>query len=88
MSIPEATIITMINDELVGLELAKYILLRLVVNNESIKRLAEDFDNDVRFINGVIKFLEDVGWIKRDATGGYEMTDVISLKVSSSKIIV
>ena len=74
--------------ELGGLELAKYILLRLVDNNESIERLAQDFDNDVRFINGVVKFLKDVGWIKQDGAGGYRMTDVISLKVSSSKIIV
>ena len=74
--------------ELGGLELAKYILLRLVVHNESIERLAQDFDNDVRFINGVVKFLKDVGWIKQDSTGGYQMTDVISLKVSSSKIVV
>ena len=41
--------------ELAGLELAKYILLRLVVNNESIERLADDFGYDVRFINGVVK---------------------------------
>ena len=74
--------------ELGGLELAKYLLLRLVDNNESIERLAQDFDNDVRFINGVVKFLKDVGWIKQDSTGGYQMTDVISLKVSSSKIVV
>jgi hypothetical protein len=33
-------------------------------------------------------FLKDVGWIAQDSTGGYQMTDVISLKVSSSKIVV
>jgi hypothetical protein len=55
--------------ELTGLELAKYILLRLVYNNESIEQLAEDFDNDVRFINSVVKFLKDVRWIKQDSTG-------------------
>ena len=75
-------------NELTGLELAKYILLRLVDNNESIEQLAEDFDNDVRFIDGVVKFLNDVGWIKQDRTGSYQMSDVISLKVSSSKIVV
>ena len=78
----------LINDQLVGLELAKYIVLRLVENNESIEKVSEDFDNDVRFINGVVKFLKDVGWIKQDGTGGYQMTDIISLKVSSSKIVV
>ena len=78
----------LINDQLVGLELAKYIVLRLVENNESIEKVSEDFDNDVRFINGVVKFLKDVGWIKQDGTDDYQMTDVISLKVSSSKIVV
>jgi hypothetical protein len=74
--------------ELTGLELAKYILLRLVYNNESIEHLAEDFDNDVRFINSVVKFLKDVRWIKQDSTGRYQMSDLISLKISSSKIII
>lgn len=64
--------------KLTGLELAKYILLRLVYNNESIEYLAEDFDNDVRFINSVIKFLKDVRWIKQDSTGRYQMSDLIS----------
>jgi hypothetical protein len=74
--------------ELTGLELAKFILLRLVNNNESIEQVAEDFDNYVRFIDGVVKFLKDVGWVVQDSTGGYQMTDVISLKVSCSKIVV
>jgi hypothetical protein len=64
--------------ELGGLELAKYILLRLVVQNESIERLTQDFDNDTRFINGVVKFLQDIGWIKQNGTGGYQMSDVVS----------
>jgi hypothetical protein len=46
--------------ELTGLELAKYILLRLVDNHESVEQLSKDFDNDVRFINSVVKFLHDV----------------------------
>ena len=43
--------------ELTGLELAKYIMLKLVDNRESIEQLSENFDNDVRFINRVIDFL-------------------------------
>jgi hypothetical protein len=74
--------------ELGGLELAKYILLRLVVQNDSIERLAQDFDNDTRFINGVVKFLQDIGWIKQNGTGGYQMSDVVSLKVNSTRIVV
>ena len=74
--------------ELGGLELAKYILLRLVVQNDSIERLAQDFDNNTRFINGVVKFLQDIGWIKQNGTGGYQMSDVVSLKVNSTRIVV
>jgi len=74
--------------ELGGLELAKYILLRLVVQNDSIERLAQDFDNDTRFINGVVKYLQDIGWIKQNGTGGYQMSDVVSLKVNSTRIVV
>lgn len=77
----------LINDELVGLELAKYIA-RLVENNESIEKVSEDFGNDVRFISRIVKFLEDVAWIKQDGSGDYQMTDAISLKISSSKIVV
>lgn len=78
----------LINDELVGLELVKYIVLRLVENDESIEKVSEDFGNDVRFISRVVKFLEDVAWIKQDGFGDYQMTDAISLKISSSKIVV
>lgn len=76
------------DDNLTGLELAKFIILRLVENNESIEQLAEDFENDVRFITRVVTFLKDIGWIKEDSsTGSYQMSDVISLKVSSSRIV-
>lgn len=74
--------------ELTGLELAKYILLRLVDNHESIEQLSKDFDNDVRFIERVVKFLNDVKWIELDRDGSYQMTDLIKLKVSASKIVV
>jgi hypothetical protein len=74
--------------ELTGLELAKYILLRLVDNRESIEQLSKDFDNDVRFIERIVKFLNDVKWVELDRDGSYQMTDLIKLKVSTSKIVV
>jgi hypothetical protein len=40
----------MINDTLTGLELAKYISLRLVDNNATIEQVVVDFENDVHFI--------------------------------------
>ena len=74
--------------ELTGLESAKYMLLRLVDNHESIEQLSEDFDNDVRFINRVVKFLEDIRWIEQDHDGLYQITDVIRLKVNASKYLI
>ena len=76
--------VSMMDDNLTGLELAKFIILRLVENDESI----EELENDVRFITRVVTFLKDIGWIKEDSsTGSYQMSDVISLKVSSSRIV-
>jgi hypothetical protein len=51
----------MINDTLTGLELAKYISLRLVNNNATIEQVAVDFQNDIQFVTRVVKFLKDVG---------------------------
>jgi hypothetical protein len=74
--------------ELTGLELAKYIMLRLVDNHESIEQLSKNFDNDVRFINRVVDFLEDIKWIERDHSGLFQMTDTARLKVHATKILV
>jgi hypothetical protein len=72
--------------ELTGLELAKYIMLRLVDNHESIEHLSKDFDNDVRFIERVVDFLKGIKWIEQDHEGLYQITDDIKLKVNASKI--
>jgi len=72
--------------ELTGLELAKYIMLRLVYNHESIEHLSKNFGNDVRFIERVVDFLKDIKWIEQDHEGLYQMTDDIKLKVNTSKI--
>ena len=72
---------------LTGLELAKYILLRLVDNHESIKQISKDFDDDIRFVNSIIKFLKDIKWIEQYGTG-FQMTDAIRMKVNSSEAIV
>ena len=41
-----------------------------LVDNQSVEKLAEDFDDDVRFINGVVDFLKDIRWIKQDGVSG------------------
>ena len=57
-----------------GLELAKYVLLRLVNNHDSIERIAEDFDGDKKFILGVVDFLTDIKWLTQYENGAYQMT--------------
>lgn len=48
--------------------------MRVVDDLESIERVAEDFDNDQRFISGVVDFLKDIGWIKQDMNDVYRIT--------------
>ena len=74
--------------ELTGLELAKYIMLRLVDNQESIEQVSKIFDNDVRFINRVVDFLKDIKWIEQDHSGLFQMTVTARLKVHATKIFV
>jgi predicted transcriptional regulator len=57
-----------------GLELAKFVLLRLVNDHDSIENIAEKFDNDKRLISEVVKFLNDIRWIKQDVNGEYKIT--------------
>ncbi len=61
-------------DALSGLELAKHVLIRFTKDQESIERIAEDFDDDRKFILGVVDFLTDIEWIKQDKNGIYKMT--------------
>src|ERR671919_2059915 len=57
-----------------GLELAKYVLLRLVYDHDSIEKIAVAFDDDKKFILGVVYFLMDIGWVKQDLSGTYRIT--------------
>ena len=57
-----------------GLELAKYVLLRLVNDHDSIEEIAEHSDNDEKLISEVVKFLNDIRWIKQDVNGVYKIT--------------
>ena len=72
--------------ELIALELAKY-ALRLV-DGQSVESLTEEFDNDTIFINGVIEFLKDMGWVKYNHIRGiYRMTKIREMKVAAWKTI-
>ena len=56
------------------------------MDNQSLEKLAEEFDDDVRFINGIIDFLKDIRWIKQDHISGlYQITEIGRMKVNASK---
>jgi hypothetical protein len=72
----------------IALELAKYVLAKLV-DGQSIESLVEEFDNDTRFINGIVEFLIDMGWIEYNYTRGlYQMTAIGEINVSALKVII
>jgi hypothetical protein len=52
----------------------KYVLGRLTNDQSNVERIAADFDDDKEFISGVVNFLKDIGWIKEDKDGSYEIT--------------
>lgn len=61
-------------NSLSGLELAKYVLGRLTNDQNTIEKIAEDFDNNRKFISDVVDFLKDIGWIKQNQDGSYQVT--------------
>jgi hypothetical protein len=76
----ESTDSNLLND----LQLAKYVLMRFI-DNQSVEKISEDFDNNVRFINGV-NFLTDIRWIKEDPISGlYQITKMGRMKANASK---
>jgi hypothetical protein len=49
--------------------------------------VAEDFDNDVRFILGVIDFLKEIGWMEQEFTSEiYQITEKGKMKAEVSKM--
>jgi hypothetical protein len=79
---------TQINSS-IALNVAKYVLMRLV-DGDSVIRLIEEFDNDARFINGIVEFLRDMEWVKQDNVSGlYQMTKIgeREVRISASKVI-
>jgi hypothetical protein len=57
-----------------------------LVDNQSVEKISEDFDNDVRFINGVVNFLTDIRWVNKDPIGGlYQITKIGRMQANASK---
>ncbi len=58
-----------------------------LVDNPSVEKLAEDFDNDVQFINSIFEFLKDIKWIEQDDLSDlYQMTEVGKVKANISTV--
>jgi hypothetical protein len=56
------------------------------VDNQSLEKLAEEFDDDVQFISSIVDFLKDIRWIKQDRISGlYQITEIGRMKVNASK---
>ena len=57
-----------------------------LVDNESVEKISEDFDDDIRFINGIVEFLKDIRWIKQDGISGlYQITESGRKKANAFK---
>ncbi len=60
-----------------------------LVNNQSLEKLAEEFDDDVQFISSIVDFLKDIRWIKQDRISGlYQITEIGRMKANASKRVI
>ncbi|MGE5660838.1 MAG: hypothetical protein ACM3X1_01180 [Ignavibacteriales bacterium] len=60
-----------------------------LVDNQSLEKLAEEFDDDVQFISSIVDFLKDIGWIKQDRISGlYQITEIGRMKAIASKRVI
>jgi hypothetical protein len=59
------------------------------VDNQSLEKLAEEFDDDVQFISSIVDFLKDIGWIKQNRISGlYQITEIGRMKANASKRVI
>jgi DNA-binding IclR family transcriptional regulator len=61
-------------NELIGVEIIKYLLSRLVVDHVGIERMAEELDHDEKLVSEVLDFFIDIGWIRQNTNGTYRIT--------------
>ena len=60
-----------------------------LVDNQSLEKLAEEFDDDVQFISSIVDFLKDIGWIKQDRISGlYQITEIGRMKANASERVI
>jgi predicted transcriptional regulator len=70
-------------DRLKGLSLAIHTLNHLNDNQHfDIKKIANEFDHNEKFVLSVIEFLKDIKWLIQDENGKYSITEQAKLEIS------
>ena len=60
---------------LAGLELAGYVLMRIVGEGDTVEVLTQSLDDKESYVSTLTSILEDIGWIEQDPSGKYIITD-------------
>ncbi len=60
---------------LTGLELAGYVLMRIVGEGDTVEVLTQGLDDKESYVSTLTSILEDMGWIEQDPSGKYTITD-------------
>ena len=61
-------------NELTGLDIAKFLLSKLVKDQDSIEKMTEALDCNYGLVSELLDFFIDIGWIKQTANRTYEIT--------------
>jgi DNA-binding IclR family transcriptional regulator len=54
---------------LTGLELAGYVLMRIVGEGDTVEELTQRLDDKESYVSTLTSILEDIGWIEQDPSG-------------------
>jgi predicted transcriptional regulator len=60
--------------ELTGLEVAKYLLSKLVKYQDSIESMTEALESDDKLVSELLDSFTDIGWIRQKTSGTYMIT--------------
>jgi Mn-dependent DtxR family transcriptional regulator len=60
---------------LTGLELAGYVLMRIVGEDDTVEELTQGLDDKESYVSTLTSILEDIGWIEEGPSGKYTITD-------------
>ena len=49
--------------------------MRIVVEGDTVQKLVQDLDGNVKYVSTLVSILEDVGWVEQEPSGKYIITD-------------